>query len=147
MKELGYLIKTNNFSAIFLLPTDNFFIQFIRYVYVGGIAFVADSGTLFILHDIGLHYLISAGFAFIVGLFVNYLMSKRTVFVTAPKNVGRIGEFVVYGAIGLAGLALTELFMFLFTDRLGLYFMLSKAVTAALVLIWNFIARKMILYR
>ena len=48
--------------------------------------------------------------------------------------------------VGIIGLGLTEGLMWFFTDLVGLHYMLSKLVTAALVLLWNFIARKIILF-
>ena len=57
------------------------FIQFFRYTFVGGIAFLVDFGTLVLLTEVlNLHYLISAGIAFILGLTVNYLLSISWVF-------------------------------------------------------------------
>jgi putative flippase GtrA len=146
MRHLQYFTKKNSLYTIFLLPTNEPFIQFIRYIFVGGTAFITDAGTLIILHNMGIHYLVATAFAFIVGLTVNYSISKKTVFVTTTKNVGKIAEFAIHGAIGLAGLVLTEIIMFLITDILGVYFMISKVITATIVLFWNFIARKIILY-
>ena len=37
--------------------------------------------------------------------------------------------------------------MYVLTEIAGIYFMLSKVVAAAIVLIWNFVARKLVLYR
>jgi putative flippase GtrA len=140
-------MKQNKVFSLFCMAADSQLIQFFRYVFVGGAAFTADASALFILKMLGLNYLVAAAFSFVVGLIVNYLLSKSIVFIQDSKYTGHWGEFLVYGLIGLAGLALTELFMFLFTDFIGLYFMLSKLIAAALVLIWNFAARKLILYR
>ncbi len=145
MKEFFKLLGKLDFKNIFITPTDNGFIQFFRYVFVGGVAFLADAGILFLLELLGLNYLIAAIFAFIVGLIANYVMSKLLVFQKSSIN-GKL-EFVFYGIIGLIGLGLTELFMYLFTDVWGLYFMISKIIVAVIVLIWNFLARKLILYR
>jgi putative flippase GtrA len=122
-------------------------LQLLRYLLVGGIAFCADAGALFLLKEAGLHYLLAAAFAFLVGLTVNFLLSKRFVFTEDARFVGRAGEFAAYGLIGLAGLGITELVMYLCTGVFGLYYMLSKIVSAAIVLLWNFFARKFFLYR
>lgn len=129
---------------LFYTPTQNIFIQFFRYVFVGGIAFVADAGVLW-LCSLKLHYLVSAAAGFIFGLFVNFLLSKFFIFTEKKNSISM--EFLVYAVIGAIGLLFTELLMYLFTDVMGVYFMLSKVITAVLVLIWNFIARKIILYR
>ena len=134
-------------QKLFVTPTRNTLVQLFRYAFVGGIAFLADAGSLFLLEKAGLHYLIAAALAFLVGLTVNFFLSKRFVFSEDARRVGRAGEFVAYGLIGLAGLGLTELIMYLMTGVFGVYFMLSKIVSAAIVLLWNFAARKLFLYR
>lgn len=126
--------------------TDNTFIQLIRYTFVGGLAFIIDFGTLFILTEyLNIHYLISAGIAFIFGLTINYLISTKWVFSKrAYKN--RNLEFLLFAFIGLAGLGLNELFMWFFTDLLLIYYLVSKIITTLIVYLWNFFARKLILF-
>lgn len=134
------------FSNLFKEKTDNTFIQFFRYCFVGGLAFLVDYGSLYLLSDkFGLHYLLSASIAFIAGLVVNYLISTYWVF-SESKFQDKRKEFAIFAIIGLIGLGLTEGLMWLFTDLAGLHYMLSKLITAALVLLWNFIARKLILF-
>ena len=133
-------------SALFKEKTDNLFIQFFRYCFVGGLAFLVDYGLLFLLSDkVGLHYLLSASIAFIAGLVVNYVISTFWVF-SESKYSDKRKEFAIFAIIGIIGLGLTEGLMWFFTDLVGLHYMLSKLVTAALVLLWNFIARKIILF-
>ena len=61
MKELLQLIAKFDIKNLFKTPTDNTFIQFFRYLFVGGIAFLVDAGSLFLLELAGLHYLMAAG--------------------------------------------------------------------------------------
>ena len=56
------------------------------------------------------------------------------------------GTLLVFCAISVVGLLLTELLMFLFTSHLHVYFMVSKLISSILVFFWNFLARKFILY-
>jgi putative flippase GtrA len=126
--------------------TDNTFFQLIRYTFVGGLAFLVDFGTLYLLTEfIHLHYLLSAGIAFILGLLTNYLLSIRWVFTTRSVRNKKI-EFLIFAIIGLAGLGLNELFLWIFTSLLGIYYLLSKILTAILVYLWNFFVRKFILF-
>lgn len=118
--------------------------QFLRYAIVGGIAFVVDAGSLWIMGRF-INYLIAAAIAFILGLIANFVLSKLFVFTDQKKN--KVIEFISYGIIGVIGLGITEVLMYLFTDKLGLYFILSKIITAAIVLVWNYAARKILLYR
>ena len=49
---------THKFKKIFYGASDNPLIQFVRYFFVGGFAFIIDFGLLYILTEYaGLHYL------------------------------------------------------------------------------------------
>lgn len=147
MEELWKDIISFDMKKLFIEPTNNTLIQLFRYLFVGGTAFVVDAGCLFLLERMGLNYLLAAVFAFIAGLTVNFILSKALVFKGNESGSSNEVEFFVYAVIGVIGLGLTELIMYLFTERLSVYFMLSKVVAAVIVLIWNFMARKVTLYR
>lgn len=126
--------------------TTNLFVQLFRYTLVGGVAFIVDFGFLFILTEyMGCHYLISATLSFLMGLLVNYLISTRWVF-RESKISNRKVEFILFGLIGLMGLGLNNLFIYLLTDLMGVYYMVSKLVTAVLVYLWNFLGRRYFLF-
>ena len=145
MKELFDYIFKLDFKSLFITKSSNTFIQFFRYIFVGGVAFLADGGSLFLITTIGVNYLISIIFAFVIGLAVNYGLSKLLVFENSSVN-GKI-EFLVYGIIGVIGLGFTEIIMYVLTEIAGLYFMVSKVIATIIVLVWNFVARKITLYR
>ncbi len=147
MKEfMGYL-KRMDLRAMFITPTENGFIQFFRYAFVGGIATVVDWAVLYILTTMGMYYLISTVFAFFAGLAVNFLLSKLLVFSASEAKVGKVGEFVAYAIIGALGLLITMGIMYVLTDKVGMYFMLSKVIATVIVLAWNYIMRKRLLYK
>ena len=134
-------------NKIFLQPTNNSLIQLFRYCFVGGFAFIVDAGGLFVLTEYaGIYYLLSATISFILGLVVNYLLSTAWIF-KKSKLSNRWTEFLIYSVIAVVGLGLNTLFLWLFTDCLHIYYMLSKIITAALVMLWNFFARKIILFK
>lgn len=134
-------------NKIFLQPTNNSLIQLFRYCFVGGFAFIVDAGGLFVLTEYaGIYYLLSATISFILGLVVNYLLSTAWIF-KKSKLSNRWTEFLIYSVIGVVGLGLNTLFLWLFTDCLHIYYMLSKIITAAVVMLWNFFARKIILFK
>ena len=56
-------------------------------------------------------------------------------------------EFMVFAVIAVFGLVITEALMWAFTEKLGWYYMISKAVAAIIVLFWNFFMKKILLYR
>lgn len=145
MKEFFKAILDFNLNRLFREKTTNIFIQFFRYIFVGGFAFLADAFTLWLCEK-WMNYMIAAAIAFVVGLAVNYSLSIWFVFSESSKVKNKVKEFVVYGIIGLIGLLITEGIMYLFTDVFGLYFLIPKIIAAAIVLVWNFAARKVVLY-
>lgn len=135
------------FNRLFVEPTTNIWLQLLRYGFVGGVAFVADYGTLFgLTHYAHVHYLWSAGIAFIVGLTVNYLLSISWVF-NRNRSAKPWVEFLVFALIGVVGLGLNELIMYVATDIMELHYMISKLISTALVFCWNFFARKLIIFK
>lgn len=126
--------------------SDNIIVQLFRYAVVGGLAFAADYGLLYALTEwCGLYYILSATLSFVAGLTVNYLISIHWVF-NESKLRSRTAEFVIYAAVGVVGLLFNNLLLYLFTDCLELHYMISKLVSAAIVLLWNFVARRLILF-
>ncbi len=147
MKEFFDLLKRFDLKGIFITPTKNGFLQFFRYLFVGGIATIVDWGCLFLLTDFAhIHHLISAIIAFVAGLITNFFFSKLLVFQANEARVNAVMEFVSYAVIGVIGLGITELIMFLFTNCGNIHYMISKAIATVIVLVWNYLARKLIVY-
>ncbi len=127
-------------------PTDNGWIQLFRYGFVGGTAFLVDFGLLAAFTELaGFNYLVSAALSFIAGLTINYLLSVTWVF-ASRKLSSRQAEFTLFTVIGVVGLGFNELFMWIFTDGLGWHYLVSKIVTTAVVFLWNFLARRFLLF-
>lgn len=147
MNELFGYIRNKDFKALFADPTTNLFIQMFRYLFVGGGAFVVDWGSLALFKLVGLNLYVSTALAFVLGLIANFILSKAFVFKAEKSSVGNTAEFIIYGIIGVIGLGLTELLMFILSEKIGIHFLIAKIIAAAIVLVWNFVARKVILYR
>ena len=148
MHELIRLIKHRKIKALFMAKTHNTFIQFFRYLFVGGFASVVDWGALWLFYDIlGIWEYIAIALAFLSGLFVNYILSNHFVFTGIAKDKKHTSKFPVYFVTGVIGLVFTELFMLLFDGVFGMHYMTAKIITTAVVFIWNFGSKKIILYR
>lgn len=120
--------------------------QFLRYLVVGGIAFLVDFGVLVLLTEtLSVWYLTSAAIAFCCGLVTNYLLSITWVFSTRSLTNQR-AEFAIFSIIGIVGLGWNQLLMYLGTDVLSLDYRISKLITVAIVLVWNFGVRKILLF-
>ncbi len=128
-------------------------LQFIKYCFAGGIAFVFDFLTLTFTHIVVFNncaYSVYLGTAagFIVGTFINYLISKKLVFATNSTHAKRASiEFTIFLLIGLFGLLITEIGMFVGTQMIRGSYAITKVLMAIIVLIWNFVARRILIYR
>lgn len=128
--------------------------EFLRYAVVGGVAFAVDFGTLVACQEVvfgafgwGLYAATAAGFC--AGLTANYALSLRFVF-TQPKDRGKgrsVGAFAVFGVVGLLGLLWTELGMWLGCEALGWNYMLVKVFVTGAVLVWNYLGRKLLIFK
>lgn len=129
------------------LSIRKLFSTFCKYLVAGGMGFLLDFGTLYLLFNIlGINYLLAAAIAFTVGLVFVYFSSNKWVFDERRMEGRQVLEFTLFAIIGLVGLGLTVLFMWLLVDFVGIYPLVAKLITTGLVLCWNFGARKYLLY-
>jgi putative flippase GtrA len=127
--------------------TDRTFVQLGRYALVGAVAFAADFGTLYVLTDfLHVYYLRSAALAFVLGLTTNYLLSVMWVFPTRTFR-NRFFEYGIFGLLGVLGLGLNEILIYSLTEHARWHYLFSKVVATALVFLWNFGSRKVILFQ
>ncbi len=141
----GRLIRAN--ELLFKAATDNTLVQLFRYTFVGGIAFLFDFGSLYFLTDwLTIHYLISAALAFLIGISVNYFLSITWVFrIRTMKSVWM--EIAIFTVIGIIGLGLNEVIIWFFTETAEFHYLISKLFSTVSVYLWNFFARKFVLFR
>ena len=139
----------NNFmiKKLFRYGTDNPYIELFRYTFVGGIAFIADFSSLFIFTDFfKIYYLISAALAFLIGSVINYSLSISWVFSKRTLSSRQL-EFGIFLIIGVVGLGINEFIIWIFTEYIHFHYLVSKIFSAGIVFMWNFSARKFLLFR
>ena len=133
-------------NRLFVANSSDWLLQLFRYIIVGGFAFIIDYLLLHILTEsFNLYYILSATISFIVGLIINYLLSIIWIFKTSKYN-SRSLEFTIFSIIGLIGLGLNALLLYIATDILQIYYMISKIFVACIIMLWNFFCRKLILF-
>lgn len=119
--------------------------QLIKFGFVGGICFVIDYGVMVLLTEVaGMEYLLSCGISFTVSVVANYLLSMKFVF-ERKDTLDRRVEFIIFVIMSVIGLGLTELLMWVFVDKADIHYMISKIVVTAIVMVYNFVTRKLFL--
>ncbi|MBL7072714.1 MAG: GtrA family protein [Candidatus Omnitrophica bacterium] len=134
-------------KKLFKDPTSNIFIQVLRYVLAGGLAYLVDYGLLIILTEcFRRYYLTSAAVAFIAGSAASYILNVTWVFNKRTfKN--RLIEISIFVLIGIVGLILNQYCLWFFTENMNIHYLYSKVISTIFVFILNFFARKYILFR
>lgn len=119
--------------------------QILRFGVVGGGAFAIDYGIMIFLTEVfGVNYLISSAISFTVSVIFNYILSIKWVFNTTDDR-SQTQDFVVFIVLSVIGLGINQLIMWLAVDLLGIFYMLSKIGATAVVMVYNFVTRKIFL--
>jgi putative flippase GtrA len=121
-------------------------VKILLYIFCAGIATIVDYVLLFVFTEsAGLHYLLSATFSYLSGMVVNYSLNKVLTFRNKSKEIGK--QFSVFAVVSLVGLGFTLLFMALFVEVLGLWYMVAKLFTIILVFIWSYFGHSNLTFR
>ena len=120
--------------------------EFWKYSAAAAVAFVADYSVFLLLTAwVNLYYLVSATLSFIMGMAITYLLSVYWVFTDQQITDPQI-KFSLFALIGIIGLVLSNIILWLLVEKVTLTYAESKLVATFIVLFWNFTARKWLLF-
>ena len=116
------------------------------YLIVGVIATISEWGVFYLTDDIfNIHYMFATIIAYILSTFVNWIVGRLIVFKNTDKSIF-FELFSVYMA-SIIGLLLNLLIMWFAVGFFGIQEMISKIIATCLVFIWNFLIRKLFIYK
>ena len=115
----------------------------IKFGFVGFLCFFIDYGIMvFLTEALKINYLISSGCSFSVSVIVNYILSIKFVF-DADRDANKVKQFLVFLFFSIGGLIINQIVMWVAVDLLGIFYMISKIGATAIVMVYNFITRKL----
>ena len=131
--------------------------EVVRFALTGGICFLVEFAALVLLKEgLGLDTLIATPIAFTLSVVVNYALCMRWVFRGARD--GGAAAKAGFAVTSVMGLVLNEGLMLLFRVMLGedavlltllgypvTMYMLNKALSTLLVMVWNYFTKKAVL--
>lgn len=101
---------------------------------------------LFFTEVVGLYYVVSSAVGFVIGTSLSYILSVYWIFSKRKLAHTRL-EFLIFLGVGLIGVGLNSLFLYIFTEYVGIHYAVSKIISASIVFFFNFFSRKIILFR
>ena len=127
--------------------------QFISYFFVGGVAAIVEWVMFFIFANVlQINYFVSTVIAFIFSTTANWILGRITTFKdnNTSKDKKAKEAFLVF-VVSAIGLLFNLILMYLFVTVMGfdssLGKTLSKIAATGIVFIWNFLIRKLVIYK
>lgn len=125
--------------------TLNLLVQIFKFVIVGGIATIIDWIVFYIVYNyIGIDPLIANIISFAVAVIYNFIASVKWVF-NVNKNKKKNRLFIEFMIFSIIGFLLNELLLFIGINKLLFNVMFVKIIATIIVMVFNFITRKIFL--
>lgn len=127
------------------LKNNKLLLQIFKFIVVGGTATVIDFVVLFILKEfIGLNEIVANTISFTVSVIYNYIASVKWVF-DVDQDKSKSKQFITFIIFSIIGLLINNLILWICIDKLAIYYLIGKAIATGIVMVFNFITRKMFL--
>ena len=121
---------------------EKLLIQIFKFGIVGVVATLIDFIFLYLFRDIcNLPLILSNTLSFNISVIYNYLASMTFVF-DVDKNKDKKNIFLLFIIFSVIGLGINNILVGLLTNKLDVYYMVSKVIATIVVMIFNFITRK-----
>jgi putative flippase GtrA len=118
--------------------------DFLRFATVGAVATAAHYTVLIGLTELGgMNPVGATVFGFAVGAVVSYTLNRRYTFAVRPAFMQGFVKFAIVVGVG----AVLNAAIVAFFIRYGLHYMIAQVIATGLVLVWNFTAARLIVFR
>lgn len=118
------------------------FNKIIKFSIVGGIATIIDFVFLYIFKELfNINIILANTLSFIISVTYNYIASVTWVFDINKDKNNKI-QFILFIVFSVIGLIINNTILFILTDKLNIYYLISKVIATIFVMTFNFITRK-----
>ena len=116
-----------------------------KFAIVGLAATVIDFLFLLLFKELfNFNTIIANTLSFSISVIFNYLASIKWVFIV-NKEKSETANLIAFIVFSVIGLLLNDLLMYICIDKLRIYYMISKVIATLIVMVFNFITRKLFL--
>jgi putative flippase GtrA len=142
LKKVMHKLKEDHFPEFFCQRT---FSQFLKYVVVGILSFSTEVSLLYICKEYyKLWYIYGNSIAFVVVFILNFLLNRFWAF-KSKEDFKK--QMILSGILFIFNFFASNIMMYFFTDILKLYYLISKVIAVGVVVSWNFILYKKVIYK
>lgn len=118
--------------------------QFAVYVVVGGIATIVEWAAFWAFNHY-MHYFLATTLAFALSTLANWWAGRLLLFKTGHKKLSK--ELTQIYITSILGLLFNFVIMWVAIEHLGIPEMASKMIATGIVFFWNFLVRKVLIYK
>ncbi len=123
------------------LLNNNLIKQILKFGIVGGLAFLIDYGVYTLLISVfDVYYIIASIISFTLSVIFNYILSIKWVFDVKKKQ--GVKEFIIFVILSIIGLILNSIILYLSVELMHIHKLIAKIIATFIVMIYNFITRK-----
>lgn len=116
--------------------------EFFRFALVGILGTLINLAILYIFTEfIGIYYLVSAIIAFLVAVTHNFILNKIWTFKEKINHLFT-KKYIQFFIVSIFALVINLIFLYIFTEFLNIYYMISQALAIGISFIANFIGNK-----
>lgn len=116
--------------------------EFFKFALVGLAGTIINLAILYLLTELfGIYYIVSAIFGFIVAVTSNFILNKIWTFNEDIREnaFSKYGKFFI---VSIIGLIVNLIFLYIFTEYFGIYYLISQVLAIGLALFVNFFGNK-----
>jgi putative flippase GtrA len=118
-------------------PSKTVIKLFMNYLWIGGFATLVDTGALvFFRIKLELYVWLSAGLAYICGMFSNFLLNKYLNF--ASTNRSFVKQARTFFIVATVGLFIKSLLMEAFVEYGQMRLLIAQVFAVSIVMMWSF---------
>ncbi len=122
--------------------------RFIRFCVVGGTGVLVNMGFLLLFTELlGIDYKISSIFAIELAIIWNFILNDKWTFKKSTNQSSVFSKFLKFQVISIVGALINWGILILFTEVVGIYYLISNLIGIGVAVIWNFLANHLYTWR
>lgn len=131
-------------KEIFIDYTENKKLIFFRYICTGGTVTLINIILLYVFTEFAsINYVLSNIISMLICIIITYILSKKIIF-TKKVKIGTVKEFISYIIIAIISIIIDTAIMKLLTEKLAIYYIISKIIATCISTVTNYILKSII---